>query len=128
MRLAVVGSRSFDDYQLLIKTLQRYHVDTIVSGGARGADSLAKRYAHEFKLNLVEFIPEWYDAHGQYNPSAGFVRNRKIVDSADVVVAFWDGVSSGTRHSIKYAKSRGLNCDVIAFNNPKEEESDQWII
>lgn len=59
----VVGSRTFDDYELMKKKLdhilKNYHRIVIVSGGARGADSLAERYAKEKGYPLKVFPAEW---------------------------------------------------------------------
>jgi predicted Rossmann-fold nucleotide-binding protein len=104
-RLAVVGSRSFSDYALLSRVLSAVHtpITHIVSGGARGADSLAARYAEEHGIELLVFLPDWSTGKG-----AGFARNRLIVENADALIAFWDGVSRGTAHSIGLAKERGI--------------------
>ena len=104
MKYAVVGSRTFDDYAFMEKALSSYNdITTIISGGARGADSLAKKYALEHGLNYVEF-PALWDVYGK---SAGYLRNNQIVDAAEIVIAFWDGKSKGTRHTIKLASDQG---------------------
>ena len=103
MRLAVVGSRTFNDYALMCAVLDRFEIIEIISGGARGADALAERYAHERRLPITVFPADW-DAHGK---SAGFLRNREIVAAADEVVACWDGRSRGTRHAIELARTSG---------------------
>lgn len=103
IRLAVVGSRSFNDYKFLSEILQWYDVKLIISGGARGADSLARRFAEEHNLPLREFIPEW----GRHGRSAGYLRNEQIVEACDEVVAFWNGKSRGTKHTIDIAEQQG---------------------
>jgi len=108
MRLAIIGSRSFDNYDLLSSILwDLLHVrrgdipqDIIISGGARGADSLAKKYAEEEKLEYIEYPAEW----SKYGKSAGFIRNQLIVDNCDMVLTFWDGESRGTADTIEKAK------------------------
>ncbi len=118
MRLAIIGSRSFDRYALLESTMDDWfaedrtcacpvnHIVTgVVSGGARGADTLAARWATERGVPLTELKPDW-DKHGK---AAGFLRNKDIVEAADMVLAFWgngaDGqLSRGTQHSIGVAK------------------------
>ena len=57
MRYSVIGSREFEDYDLLEKTLDKHFIYQIVSGGAKGADTLAARYANENNIPLIEFIP-----------------------------------------------------------------------
>ena len=75
MKIAVVGSRSFSDYDLLCKVMSEYEPTLIVSGGAQGADSLAERYAREHGIELRVFKAQW----GVYGKEAGFRRNRYIV-------------------------------------------------
>ena len=99
MKLAVVGSRDFDDYEFLKKILNHHPCTQIISGGARGADTLARRYATEHGIPIKEFIPDW-NMHGK---SAGYLRNEQIVDACDELVAF-DGKSRGTQHSITLAE------------------------
>jgi hypothetical protein len=102
MKLAVVGSRSFTDWELLKRSIdgvrQQFQLTEIISGGARGADSLAERYARENNLKLILFIPDWSLGRG-----AGILRNRDIIAAADLVIAFWDGESKGTKNSLEVA-------------------------
>lgn len=102
MKVAVIGSRSFSDYERLEKSLSSVNVtiDVIVSGGAKGADSLAAAYAKNHGIELLEFLPEY----SRYGRAATIVRNRQIVDASDVVIAFWDGTSKGTKSSLDYAR------------------------
>jgi hypothetical protein len=114
----VVGSRSFDDYDFLAakldRLLKRQQKVVIVSGGAEGADSLAKRYAKEKGITYVEFPAEW----DRYGKRAGYVRNRKMHEYISKMkkrgcVAFWDGESAGTKQNFALAKEFGNPCRVI---------------
>jgi hypothetical protein len=111
--LAVVGSRGFTDYQKLTNTLDEFRskhpIKGIISGGARGADSLAQRYAEERNIRTQIFLPDW-DKHGKI---AGILRNQDIVDACNVLIAFWDGKSRGTKDSINKAKKKGKEVFVI---------------
>lgn len=100
--VGVVGSRSFDDFDLMCRHLKFYVSSNsiIVSGGAKGADSLAREYAQLYGIQIVEIYPD-YKTHG---PSAPFIRNGQIVDRSDFIVAFWDGQSKGTLDTINKAK------------------------
>jgi len=100
MKIAVVGSRNFHDYELLKKTLTEYEITSIVSGGANGADSLGERYADEHNIPTMIFKPDWK----RFGRGAGRIRNKTIVENADLVIAFWDGLSKGTQMSIEIAK------------------------
>ena len=106
MKIAVIGSRNFTDYKIaktVLDKLQSYFgFDVIVSGGAKGADSLAEIYAWQNEIPLEVYEADW-DKHGK---GAGFIRNVEIWDNSDYGVAFWDGVSPGTKHSFKLAKKQ----------------------
>ena len=100
--VAVIGSRSFADYELLENTLMHYQICKIISGSAKGADSLAERYALGHGIELLIFKPDWK----KYGRGAGPIRNRDIVDAADLVIAFWDGKSKGTKSALDYAQQK----------------------
>ncbi len=120
--LGVVGSRSFHDYKTLeyeinkiFKAKKRAKPGRnmcIVSGGARGADRLAKRYADEHPdVHYVEHKPDW-EKHGK---KAGFMRNVDIVKDSNMVVAFWNGKSKGTKHTMGMAQSLNKSLKVVRF-------------
>ena len=104
MKLAIVGSRGFSHYNYLDKSIQVYFpiqsITGIVSGGAIGADALGKRFATDHKLLYTEYPADW-NKHGK---AAGYIRNVEIVNNCDVLIAYWDAVSKGTRHSINIAR------------------------
>ena len=91
MKIAVIGSRSFNDYKLMCDTLNALKIDLIISGSAKGADSLGERYANENNIETLIFKPDW-EKHGK---AAGMIRNTDIVDNAEFIVAFWDEISKG---------------------------------
>lgn len=120
IKIAVVGSRDFVDYELLEHTLDDYIITdartifsncVIVSGGARGADGLSERYAIERKMASIVHEADW----GRYGRSAGMKRNKDIVADADILFAFWDGKSKGTKNSIDLAKKKGIRVEVLGF-------------
>lgn len=104
-KLIIAGTRTFDDYELL-----RRHTDyllsnikdeiEIVSGHARGADSLGERYAKERGFQLKLFPADWE----RYGKTAGFRRNTQMAQYADALLVFYDGVSHGTAHMIRTMK------------------------
>jgi len=111
--VAVIGSRKFTDYELMKKTLDKLEIELIVSGGAIGADTLAEKYAEEHDIPTIIHKPNWR----LYGKAAGFIRNKYIVDDADIVVAFWDGKSRGTEHSIDLARKVGKKVIIILGDN-----------
>lgn len=117
MKLAVVGSRDFDDYDLVQDAVLTMGINygisdfIIISGGAKGADSLAKKLAVCWGYPLIEFLPDWR-LHGL---KAGYLRNKQIVDECDYLIAFWDGKSKGTKHSIDLAERAGKLYKIIKY-------------
>ena len=109
MKVGVIGSRVFNNYELVVKTLSNFDITLIISGGAIGADTLGEKYANEHNIPILIFKPDWE----MYGKSAGMIRNTDIVDNSDVIVAFWDGTSKGTLDSIKKAEKRGKKVLVI---------------
>lgn len=120
MKLAIVGSRSFQDSTLLEQILSEdpfksMDITTIISGAAAGADTVARSYAKKKKLMLIEFPADWLNK-GHY---AGYLRNMDIIESADAVLAFYDGVSKGTRHSIDIAQQYKKPLYVVKYLKAK---------
>lgn len=122
MHIGVVGGRDCDNYEFVRENLlhvirEELGIDdlvdvVIVSGGARGADSLAQRFAKEFGLTIVIHYPDW----DRFGKKAGIVRNFKIVRDSDVIVAFPTKNSRGTWHTVNIAKKAGKPVYVIKVN------------
>lgn len=112
MNVAVIGSRTFDNFALVESTLASIStISRVVSGGAKGADSLAQRYAEQNQIPVEIFKPDWK----RFGRGAGIVRNREIIEAAEMVVAFWDGKSKGTESSIKMAQSKRIPVKIVKF-------------
>ncbi len=114
MKIAVIGSRDLcpEESQLAQYLLE---AEEIVSGGARGVDTCAESYARKNKIKLTVILPE-YERYGRAAP---IYRNRKIVDYADKVVAFWNGSSRGTLSVIRYAEKINKELDVIIMDKAR---------
>ena len=98
MKLAIIRSRS-----LTVTDIGRYlpsGISEIVSGGAKGIDRIAREYAENNGISLTEFLPDYT----RYGKGAPLRRNLQIINYADEVVAFWDGVSNGTRYTIEQCR------------------------
>lgn len=107
MKVAVIGSRGLSVYDLE-KYLPK-DVTEIVSGGARGIDTSARNYALAHNIRLTEFLPQ-YSLYGKRAP---LIRNIEIIKYADLVLAFWDGTSHGTKHTIDNCKKLGVPVKVF---------------
>lgn len=106
MKVAVIGSRG-----LVVNNLEKFlpkDTTEIISGGARGIDSCAREYALAHGIKLTEFLPE-YEKYGR---SAPLKRNIKIIKKADLVLAFWDGTSRGTKFVIDNCNRMGVSVKV----------------
>lgn len=128
MKLAIIGSRGFNNYDLLEKEVISFipvlDIDLLISGGAEGADSLGEQFAKNFNIPTKIFRPDW-KTNGR---KAGYMRNVDIIRHSDLVIAFWDGQSKGTRHSISLAlKTYRKPIRVIQYNNRTGSNSlNRW--
>lgn len=114
----IVGSRGFTDYKKMEEItnylLKNKKNIVIVSGGAKGADFLAKKYALEHHLLYKEFPADW----DKYGKRAGYIRNEEMhkylsKQKQKGVIAFWDGQSKGTSHNFDLAKKYKNNIKII---------------
>lgn len=115
MRVIIAGSRDFNDYHTLRKVcdkiLHKQKSVQIVSGMARGADKLGEQYANE-KNYKVYCMPADWEKEGK---RAGYIRNKKMAEFADSLIAFWDGDSRGTKMMIDLAEANGLQVKVYNY-------------
>ena len=115
MKVIIAGGRDFTNYTILEncvdKCLSRQDEITIVSGQAKGADTLGEKYAHIHKHKIDSHPANW-DLYGK---SAGYKRNEEMAKVADALIAFWDGKSKGTKHIIDLAKKKGIRYKVVNY-------------
>ena len=112
MKLIIAGSRNFTDQYALFKLmdgLTHYApwvlgVSEVVSGTARGVDTLGEVWAEHMNIPVTRMPADW----AKYGRSAGFIRNAEMAEYADALVAVWDGVSKGTANMIDLAKRKQL--------------------
>jgi len=123
--ILVAGTRTFSDYDLLKETLNELLRSNflindvtvhIVAGGARGADTLAAKYAHDWGFELHEFPADW----NKYGKAAGPIRNKQMHEFIKshkhrICVCFWDGKSRGTKHNFELAKQYGTPLKIIRY-------------
>lgn len=121
MKIVIAGSRNFNDYDFLENKIneliknKQIDITEIVSGKAKGADFLGEKYASLNNISIKEFPANW----NLYGKKAGFLRNQEMGNYADVLIAFWDGNSKGTKHMIDYM--RNLKKQVFVFNFNKQK-------
>jgi hypothetical protein len=119
VKVAIVGSRHFpemDRVQEYVRGLP--DGTTIVTGGASGVDAAAGEVARERNLGLIQLRPRFEEGT---DPGASSRRNQELIDAADVVVAFWDGQSTGTRGTVDRAIASGREVHVFV---PREAPAE----
>lgn len=113
MKLIVAGSRNVTNYNCLKFYIDEYRkkikVTTIISGGAKGADKFGEKYAWENNLVLEIYEADWTNL----GKAAGYRRNEVMARKGDLLIAFWDGKSRGTKHMIDIAEREGLPVTII---------------
>lgn len=116
MRIAIIGSRSIteQEYPKLCSQIP-VGASEIISGGARGADALAERYAQEQDIPFFKFLPQ-YEKFGKQAP---LKRNLQIIERADYVIALWDGTSRGTAQVIAECMMHSIAIKVILCHKAK---------
>ena len=115
----ICGSRNYSNYEKLRDSCDYYlsgkiksgEEVVIISGGARGADSLGERYAQERGLQCRVFPADWE----KYGKRAGYLRNEKMAEIANACIAFPHAYSEnkGTEHMIRIARQRNLLVRVV---------------
>lgn len=112
MRTIIAGSRSCDNWQDVcdVIELSGFIPTLVLSGKAKGADSMGEYWAKRNSIPIQEYPADW----GSYGRGAGFKRNIQMAKNADALIAVWDGVSRGTKHMIDTAKALGLK--VFIYN------------
>lgn len=119
IKVIIAGTRDFNDYAFLKKNVDYFlqginpnnEEIEIVSGNARGADKLGERYAKEHNLPVKLFPANW----DKYGKRAGYLRNQEMANYADMLIAFWDEKSKGTKHMIDIAKKQDLTVIVVGY-------------
>lgn len=115
MRVLVCGSRTWNDYNRVLQELTAIHrqtpLDVVIEGGATGADKCAVMSAIALGVPVETFLPDWF-THGKH---AGPIRNKAMLVKGrpDLVLAFWDGKSRGTRDMIYRSRHAGVEVRVI---------------
>ena len=119
-RVIIAGGRDFGDADAMRWILGNLrasygHELVILQGDAKGADTLAKDMGREFGMTVECYPADW----DQYGKAAGALRNQQMAANADILVAFWDGESKGTKHMIDTALRAGLEVHVYPYNRSK---------
>jgi predicted Rossmann fold nucleotide-binding protein DprA/Smf involved in DNA uptake len=108
--ILVAGSRNFVNAERLAEILAENvgADDTIVEGGAKGVDAMARQWAEARDISVVEIRADW----AKYGRAAGPKRNDAmtafIAEHGGRAVFIWDGESKGTKQCILSARKAGI--------------------
>lgn len=121
MKICIFGGREFTDYEWLkdeVKAhihnkapVEEYGNIEIITGGARGADALGKRFAEEYNLKHAEFKADWQ----QHGKAAGPIRNREMANYTDIGIGFHDDKSRGTANMINTLRKTDKPVHIIHY-------------
>lgn len=128
MKIIIAGSRHLSNERLVYNAIELagFKITEVVSGGARGIDSLGEMWAVWHGIPIKQFPAQWRDKDGGYDSAAGRKRNSEMARYADGLIAIWDGRSTGTKHMIDQANYYGLKHIYVydarpgAINKPKQ--------
>jgi predicted Rossmann fold nucleotide-binding protein DprA/Smf involved in DNA uptake len=127
MKVIIAGSRNISNYKLIEEAIERSgwkgKITSIVSGGAKGMDEIGILWAQKNKLTWSTFYPEY----SRYGQGAPLVRNRKMAEFADALIAIWDGFSSGTANMVTNMVAEGKPVVVVRLGKttPKKESCQE---
>lgn len=118
MKTIIAGSRDLTNRERVFEMLDNHDrsvpITEVVSGGARGIDSLGELWGNFIKKVPIKRFPAYWNLHGK---AAGFIRNQEMADYADALVAIWDGKSRGTQDMVKRATEAGLKTYVYLLSH-----------
>ncbi len=117
-KVIIAGSRGFSNYKLLREQCNKFLREKrktsniiVVSGHARGADTLGEKYAQDERFTLEIYPAQWK----KFGKRAGYRRNEQMAEVADALIAFWDGSSKGTKHMIDIMNEKKLLVRVVQY-------------
>lgn len=116
MKVIIAGTRTIDDEKFVNSCIEKgadslYFITEIITGGSRGVDALAEKWANKKRIPIHVCQAEWE----KYGRKAGPIRNEQMAKKADALIAIWDGESHGTKNMIDTAKSHGLRVLIYKY-------------
>lgn len=134
MKVIIAGPRDFNDYDVVCKAVEasEFEITEVVSGKAKGVDTLGERWASDNNVPVQPFPAEWNNLKQpgavvatnswdkKYNKNAGFYRNGLMAEYADALIAIDTG-SGGTGDMIRKATEAGLQ---VFRYDPEEHMTD----
>lgn len=119
MKTIIAGSRTCNNIKYVYDAVSKcgWNITEVISGTARGADTLGEEWAKENGIPIRRFPANW----NKYGKAAGHIRNSQMADVADALIAIWDGKSRGTEDMIYIAKICRLKVFVYRFEDALQD-------
>ena len=113
MKTIIAGSRTINDSKIVVDAIKEsgFNISAVLCGCAPGVDNIGKWWAIKNSIPIEKYWANW-----KQGKQAGILRNIRMGDNADALIAIWDGESKGTKHMIDYAKKIGLKVFVKICN------------
>ena len=118
MKVIIAGSRGITDYTVLQSAIAQTDflpITEVVSGCARGVDTLGERWAKENGIPVSSFPANW----ARFGRGAGKFRNADMADYCDAAIILWDGESKGTLDMIDKMRRAGKPYEVYTETGSK---------
>lgn len=123
MNIVIFGTRKFNNYLTLKNIIDNSYfykhnnINCVISGAAKGADTLGEQWAKEKGIEVMRMPAEW----DKYGKAAGHIRNKEMAEKADCAIGFWDGsvVHSGTNNMINICEK--LKVPMIVYRIDTQE-------
>lgn len=124
-KVIICGTRTFNDFSILQRVMSRWvevngWPTEIVTGGAKGADYLGGIWASNREILLHQFLANWH----RWGKQAGPKRNSEMVAIADGCIAFWNGISKGTKDTITKSRAKKIECWICYYD---KKENCKWL-
>lgn len=129
LRTIVCGPRDFFDSDVVFAAIEKsgFNISEIVSGAAKGVDTIGEHWAREKNIPVKQFVPDWNNItsagavvktgqYGPYNAKAGFDRNQQMAEYAEAMIAI-DDDTPGTGDMIERAEKAGLKMFIYRPND-----------
>lgn len=129
VKIIIAGSRLIMDFMHVQRAIElaAFPVSLVVSGAARGVDTMGENWAKMCRIPVIRMPAQWRDKDGTLDKQAGLKRNSEMARYADGLIAVWDGRSTGTAHMIQQANHYGLAPFIYVYdarpgavNQPKQ--------
>ena len=124
-RTVIAGSRSVDEYDRIVNAIESapFEIATVISGGANGVDTLGEQWANENGIPVRQYLPEEFEerASDRGMPSP-LVRNEKMAEVGEALLAIWDGESRGTKHMVSCAEREGIPVHLVRVDSRRLDE------